>query len=51
MQAIFVTARGTTCKRLWALDADLAAAFEQMIMLISSISSAHSPPGDWSGPG
>src|SRR6266566_2589528 len=26
MQAVFVTARGTTCKRLWALDADLAAA-------------------------
>jgi RNA-directed DNA polymerase len=26
MQAIFVTARGKTCKRLWALDADLAAA-------------------------
>jgi RNA-directed DNA polymerase len=30
MQAIFVTARGTTCKRLWALDADLAAAFDQI---------------------
>jgi RNA-directed DNA polymerase len=28
MQAIFVTARGKTCKRLWALDADLAAAFD-----------------------
>jgi RNA-directed DNA polymerase len=30
MQAIFVTARGTTCKRQWALDADLAAAFDQI---------------------
>jgi RNA-directed DNA polymerase len=28
MQAIFVTARGTTCKRQWALDADLAAALD-----------------------
>jgi RNA-directed DNA polymerase len=30
MQAVFVTARGTTCKRLWALDADLAAAFDRI---------------------
>src|SRR6266581_1526059 len=30
MQAIFVTARGKTCKRVWALDADLAAAFDQI---------------------
>lgn len=30
MQAIFVTARGTACKRQWALDADLAAAFDQI---------------------
>jgi RNA-directed DNA polymerase len=30
MQAIFVTARGTTCKRLWLLDADLAAAFDRI---------------------
>src|SRR5215468_7206030 len=30
MQAIFVTARGKTCKRGWALDADLAAAFDQL---------------------
>src|SRR5712671_2577523 len=30
MQAIFVTARGTTCKRQWALDADLAAAFDRI---------------------
>ncbi|HTQ88392.1 MAG TPA: reverse transcriptase domain-containing protein, partial [Streptosporangiaceae bacterium] len=30
MQAIFVTARGKTCKRLWALDADLAAAFDRI---------------------
>ena len=30
MQAIFVTARGTACKRLWALDADLAAAFDRI---------------------
>ena len=28
MQAVFVTARGKTCKRLWALDADLAAALD-----------------------
>ena len=28
MQAIFVTARGATCKRLWVLDADLAAALD-----------------------
>jgi RNA-directed DNA polymerase len=28
MQAIFVTARGATCKRMWALDADLAAALD-----------------------
>src|SRR6478752_2216254 len=30
MQAIFVTARGATCKRCWVLDADLAAAFDQL---------------------
>jgi RNA-directed DNA polymerase len=30
MQAIFVTARGKTCKRQWALDADLAAAFDRI---------------------
>jgi RNA-directed DNA polymerase len=30
MQAVFVTARGKTCKRVWALDADLAAAFDQL---------------------
>src|SRR5271166_16597 len=30
MQAIFVTARGATCKRLWVLDADLAAAFDRI---------------------
>src|SRR6266571_1267804 len=28
MQAIFVTARGATCRRQWALDADLAAALD-----------------------
>src|SRR5213079_2128149 len=28
MQAVFVTARGKTCKRLWALDTDLAAALD-----------------------
>src|SRR5664279_5025511 len=30
MQAIFVTARGETCKRCWVLDADLAAAFDRL---------------------
>jgi RNA-directed DNA polymerase len=30
MQAVFVTARGKTCKRQWALDADLAAAFDRI---------------------
>jgi RNA-directed DNA polymerase len=30
MQAVFVTVRGQTCKRLWALDADLAAAFDRI---------------------
>jgi len=30
MQAAFVTARGKTCKRRWALDADLAAAFDRI---------------------
>ena len=30
MQAIFVTARGETCKRQWVLDADLAAAFDRL---------------------
>jgi len=30
MQAIFVTLRGKTCKRVWALDADLAAAFDRI---------------------
>src|SRR5436305_2767995 len=30
MQAVFVTTRGKTCKRVWALDADLAAAFDQL---------------------
>jgi RNA-directed DNA polymerase len=28
MQAIFVTARGATCRRQWVLDADLAAALD-----------------------
>ena len=28
MQAVFVTARGKTCKRVWALDADLASALD-----------------------
>src|SRR6266516_4721350 len=28
MQAVFVTARGKICKRVWALDADLAAALD-----------------------
>src|SRR5207244_4895667 len=30
MQAIFVTARGTARKRVWVLDADLAAAFDRI---------------------
>src|SRR6266496_1417062 len=30
MQAIFVTARGAACRRSWALDADLAAAFDRI---------------------
>jgi len=30
MQAIFVTTRGKTCKRVWALDGDLAAAFDRI---------------------
>lgn len=30
MQAVFVTTRGATCKRLWALDADVAAAFDRI---------------------
>ena len=30
MQAVFVTARGKTCRRVWALDADLAAAFDRI---------------------
>ena len=30
IQAIFVTARGETCRRQWVLDADLAAAFDQL---------------------
>ena len=30
MQAIFVTARGAPCRRQWALDADLAAAFDRI---------------------
>src|SRR6266508_3050928 len=30
MQAIFVTARGARCRRLWVLDADLTAAFDQI---------------------
>ena len=30
IQAVFVTARGQRCKREWALDADLAAAFDQI---------------------
>jgi RNA-directed DNA polymerase len=30
MQAVFVTTRGATCKRQWALDADLAAAFDRI---------------------
>jgi RNA-directed DNA polymerase len=30
IQAVFVTARGAACKRVWALDADLAAAFDRI---------------------
>src|SRR5246500_986229 len=30
MQAIFVTARGASCRRQWALDADLAAAVDRI---------------------
>ena len=30
MQAIFVTARGGSCRRQWALDADLAAPFDRI---------------------
>jgi RNA-directed DNA polymerase len=30
IQAFYVTARGASCKRVWALDADLAAAFDQI---------------------
>ena len=30
MQSIFVTARGTRCRRQWVLDAELAAAFDQI---------------------
>ncbi|MFD7057735.1 group II intron reverse transcriptase/maturase, partial [Streptomyces mirabilis] len=30
IQAIYVTARGASCKRLWVLDADLAAAFDRI---------------------
>src|SRR6266480_4480504 len=30
VQAVFVTTRGKTCKRVWALDADLAAAFDRI---------------------
>jgi RNA-directed DNA polymerase len=30
IQAIFVTARGKTCRRTWVLDADLTAAFDQI---------------------
>jgi RNA-directed DNA polymerase len=30
VQAIFVTARGATCRRQWVLDADLATAFDQI---------------------
>ena len=48
MQAIFVTARGKTCKRVWALDADLAAAFDRIDHDHLLGSSARSPPGDWS---
>ena len=45
MQAIFVTARGATCRRMWVLDADLAAAFDRIDHHICSTSSACSPPG------
>ena len=30
IQAIYVTARGTTCRRVWVLDADLKAAFDRI---------------------
>ena len=30
IQAVFLTARGARCRRLWALDADLAAAFDNL---------------------
>ena len=46
MQAIFVTARGATCKRVWVLDADLPPRSTASIMPIFSHSSARSPRGE-----
>ena len=48
MQAVFVTARGETCKRVWVLDADLAAAFDRIDHdhLLGQLGLF--PAGDWS---
>jgi RNA-directed DNA polymerase len=51
MQAVFVTTRGKTCKRVWALDADLAAAFDRIGHPALLACLAPSPPGDGSSSG
>jgi RNA-directed DNA polymerase len=49
--AIYNVCKGPMARRVWALDADLAAAFDRSIMIVFSLLSVRSRPGRWSGAG
>ena len=51
IQAIYQAVKGTSPRRRWVLDADLAAAFDQIAHHPSLTRSACSPPGEWSASG
>ena len=48
IEAIFLVVKGKDPKRRWALDADLAQAFDKLGHDHILASSARSPPGEWS---
>jgi RNA-directed DNA polymerase len=51
IEAIYKTCRGRWAKRVWILDADLAAAFDRIDHAHLCPPSARSPAGDWSPTG